>query len=328
VTDTTTDEANVTDARQVSLRGLVVVYLKGAAMGGADSVPGVSGGTIALITGIYERLIGALTSLDPRVLRHVPRLHRRQDRREFRDALRRMDVPFLVALGLGAVTSLVTLSRLVHTALELYRPQTFAFFFGLIAASAVVLYRDVTVRTAGQAGAAVAGFVVALVVTGASGSGLVGHALPVVFVAGSVAVTATVLPGISGAFILILLGQYEYLTGVLKRFVDDALSLVTGGNAAGLIDGGVVVAVFGVGAIVGILVAAHTIRSALERYRVATLAFLVSLMVGSLRYPAEEVWASVGEWTPTAGLSVAGIAVVGAVAVILFDHYTADIDYA
>ena len=315
-----------TAGADTSVRSLVTVYLKGAAMGAADTVPGVSGGTIALITGIYERFVRALTGLDPRILRHVPRLHRAEGRRTLLADLREMDFFFLVALGLGVLTAVVTLSRVVHAALASFRAGTFAFFFGLIAASAVVLYDAVDVNTPGQAGAALVGFVFAFLVAGVSGASAVPHDLPVVFAAGAVGITAMVLPGISGAFILLLVGQYTYLTGVLSDFVDALLATLTGGSGP-LVSLGTVVAVFVTGAVVGILTVAHVIRRALDAYRAATLAFLVSLMVGSLRLPAVEVAENVGAWTPLSTASVVGAVLVGAVAVLALDRYTGDLTY-
>jgi len=329
-TDPTTDagaEAGVGVPRRSDPRTLVSVYLKGVAMGAADTVPGVSGGTVALITGVYERLIGALTSLDPRVLGHLRRLHRTKGRRSLRDGLLRMDVRFLIALALGVLTSVLTLSRVVHVALVEFRAHTFAFFFGLIGASAVVLYRSLSLETARQAGAGVAGFLVAFALTGASSSGLLPTTLPVVFVAGAVGITAMVLPGISGAFILLLLGQYRYLTGVLTDLVDRTLALVTGDPTAGLAASATTVTTFVVGAAVGLVTVAHLIRRALDRYRTATLVFLVSLMLGSLRLPVVEVLEGVSVWTPATTAGVGGVALVGALAVLGLDRYTDNLDY-
>jgi len=328
VVDGSTETPTGDTSASTTLHELLVVYLKGVAMGAADTVPGVSGGTIALIVGVYERLIRAITALDPRVLGHLTALHRPQGRQALWRDLRRMDVFFLAALGLGVVTSVVVLSRVVHAAYQLYEPQTFAFFFGLIAASAVVLRDQFNLGSPGRAGAAVLGFAVAFVLAGASSSGAFGHGLSVVFLAGAVAVSAMVLPGVSGAFILLLLGQYAYLTGTLSRFVDDLLVAATGGSATGLTAGATVVVTFVVGAVVGLLTVAHLVRRALDRYRVATLAFLVSLMVGSLRLPVERVIEGVGVWSPASALSVVAPAVVGATAVLVLDRYTDDLKYA
>ncbi len=312
------------------LREYLTVYLKGVAMGAADTVPGVSGGTIALITGIYERLITALTSLEPRTLRHLARIHTAAGRRDFADALRRMDVPFLVALGLGVVTVVVLLSRVIHAALLSYEPETAAFFFGLILASTVVLYREVALDTPARVGAGVLGFLLAFVVAGASAeSGGVtgGTPLPAVFGIAAVAISAMVLPGVSGAFVLYLAGQYEYLTGVLKSFVDHIIAVPTRGVTPGMVESGSVVLTFVAGAVVGVFSVAYAVRWALERARVATLTFLVSLMAGSLRLPVETVADGIGTWTPRAAFGVVIAALVGVAAVYLLDRYTADLEY-
>jgi putative membrane protein len=320
-TDTTTDEETAAMHTTTGVRAWLTVYLKGLAMGAADSVPGVSGGTIALITGIYERLIDALTELDPRILEQLPELDSQAGRRRFFDDLRGMDVFFLVVLGLGVVTSIVTISRVVHVALQMARPQTFAFFFGLIAASAVVLYDQLSLETPLEIGSAVAGFVIAFLVTGVSNGAGLGHALPLIFVAGTVAISAMVLPGISGAFLLILFGQYEYLTGVLTDLVDGLIAF----GADDLLSNLTVVGTFGVGAVIGLFTVAHVVRRALDQYREATIAFLVSLMVGSLRLPLVEVIDGVDPTVLPDVTTALGAALVGGLAVLVLDYYTEDL---
>lgn len=313
--------------RRPALRSLVVAYLKGLAMGAADAVPGVSGGTIALITGIYERVIRALTSLEPSVLRFVPRLHRRTDRLAFVDAILRMDLPFLVALGLGMVSAVAILSRFVEAALETVPALTFAFFFGLIAASAVVLYEREWFSQPRCIAAAVAGFTVAFVIAGASGNELLSHSLPVIFVAGMLAISGMVLPGISGAFILLLVGQYGYMSGTLNDFIDSLLSVLGGNGVGTLVAETTVVGTFMLGAFTGLFTVAYAVRAALERYRTATLTFLVSLMVGALRLPMARVVQETGRWTAPNGASIVAVATVGALLVLILDRYTDDIDY-
>lgn len=306
----------------------LVVYGKGIAMGAADTVPGVSGGTIALVTGIYERLIEAVAALDPRLLGGLKAVHTTAGRRRFVDRLREADVSFLLVLGLGVLTALVVLSRVLHGALVAYRAPTFAFFLGLIAAASVVLYRQIEVTGLPTVASALGGFGVAFVVSGVTTGGTLPSSLPVVFASGAIAVTALVLPGISGALILLLLGQYAYLLEVLTDFVDGLVGLATGGTGAGLAEGATVVGVFATGAAVGLFTAAHAVRWALERYRHATLAFLVSLMVGSLRLPVIRIGDAVTAWTPATAAGVAGGAVLGAGAVLALDRYTADLEYA
>ena len=311
----------------MAARDLIGVYLKGIAMGSADAVPGVSGGTIALITGIYERLITALTELDPTAVALLPGIASASGRTRLRERLVAMDVPFLVALGLGIVTAVVTVSRAVHYAEETAPALLFAFFFGLIAASAVILRDEVDARTPSRALSGLAGFALAFVLAGEI-SGALPHTLPVVGVAGAIAICAMILPGISGALILLLLGQYLFLTETLSGFVDTLVGVAGGGSAAALVEPGAVVVVFVLGAVVGLFSVAHLVKYALRHHRAATLTFLVALMVGALRYPATKVVANVEAWTPATAAAVVGAGAVGAGVVVAVDRITGDIDIA
>ena len=302
------------------------IFLKGVFMGAADAVPGVSGGTIALITGIYERLITAVANVDPLIVTLVPRIKTAAGRKRFRARLVEMDIPFLLVLGAGIATALVTVAQLVHAAESAVPALLFAFFFGLIAASAVVLREEVDLSTPGRIGAALAGFVFAFALVGGL-TGSLPHTLPVLALAGAVAICAMILPGISGAFILLLLGQYVFLTETLSSFVDALFGLLGGGSLGAVIDPGIVVVVFGIGAVIGLFSISHAVRFALDRYRAATLTFLVALMVGALRLPAREIFTNVSAWTPGRTLAVLGVGAVGALAVLVVDYYTADIDY-
>ncbi|WP_135535161.1 DUF368 domain-containing protein [Halostella pelagica] len=304
-----------------SFREWLAIYLKGFFMGSADTVPGVSGGTIALITGIYERLIAALTAIDLRTLRDVVRVHDPESRRAVRSQLVRMDIVFLLTLGVGMMTAVVSLSHALERAVDAYPAPTYAFFFGLIGASAAVLYEQVDLTTSGRVAVAVAGVGLAAAVTGRASAG-VSHALPVILLAGALAVCAMILPGVSGAFLLILVGQYEYMLGALNRFTDALADLADGGSVAAVVDAVPPVAAFMAGAFAGLLTLARVIDWALSNYRAATLTFLVSLMVGGLRLPAERV-------VSNGGVTVLAVvaAVAGGLLVLAVDHLTDDLEY-
>jgi len=307
-------------------RSAVAVYLKGFAMGSAATVPGVSGGTIALIVGIYDRFITALTLLDTRLVALAAGLGRAEGRARFREAAAERDLPFLVVLFAGIGTAVLTLARLISAALAAAPGPMFAFFGGLIGASAVVLFDRRWMSRPRHAVAALAGFTVAFVVAGASGAGLFPQTLPMVFVAAAIAITGMVLPGLSGSFLLLLLGQYEYLANVAGRVSDHLAVLASGEVPAELPGDAAVIATFGLGAVVGFFTTAHAVRIALERYPGATFAFLVSLMIGALRYPAIRI----AETTTASALPVAGVAlaaVAGAALVLVFDHFTQDLKY-
>ncbi|WP_435194281.1 DUF368 domain-containing protein [Natronomonas sp. EA1] len=303
-------------------RTWLVVYLKGLCMGAADAVPGVSGGTIALIVGVYERLLTAITNVDPdavtELLGDLSRVHTRPGRASLAATLLRLDAPFVAVLLAGVFTALATVAGVMHVAVTDFPVPTYAFFFGLIAASAVVLRHGVSLDTLGRVLAGLVGFTFAFLVSGAA-RGALPHTLPVLFLSGAIAITAMVLPGISGSFILLLLGQYEFMTEIPSRLFD---SLSTGD-----LEPLFVLAAFGLGALAGLFSIAHVVKWALTHYRRGTLVFLVALMVGALRVPADEVAANVTAWTPGTVAVVVGAGVAGAALVLGLDYVTDELDY-
>ncbi|MEZ3164319.1 DUF368 domain-containing protein [Halorubrum sp. RMP-47] len=311
------------------LREWAMIYLKGIAMGSADAVPGVSGGTIALIVGIYERLIGAVTTVDPDRIRRVLAGVLSRSRDDARAAFREVDGAFLLVLGAGIGTAVVTVLSGVNYLLGSRPVATYGFFFGLIAASAAVLLGDVDLSTPRRKVAAVGGFALAFLASGVAATAL-GSSLPVIFVAGAVAVSAMVLPGISGSLLLVVLGQYEYMSGVVSRFVDATAAIALGNGTDALVETLPPVATFLLGGVVGLFTIAHTVRYALARARAATLAFLVSLIVGALRAPLVEVsvrLAESGESWRAAAPRFALAALAGAGLVVVLNRYSAAIEY-
>ena len=313
-------------SQATGIRAWIVVYLKGVCMGAADTVPGVSGGTIALVLGVYERLITALTALGPDVLWQLRTVHTAEGRAKAARALIRVDVPFLFVLGAGVLSAAATIATGMHLAVTQYPAPTYSFFFGLIAASAVVLFRYVTVRTPQRLLVAAGGFAAAFLLTDPSLSGARETTLPVLFVAGAIAISAMVLPGVSGAFLLLIMGQYEYVSSIPRSVLEGALAAL-GGNPEPLAETIIPLLVFGSGALVGLFSVAYAVRAALSRYRQGTLVFLVSLMVGALRLPAGEVTGNVDFVSSTAVAIAVVPAVVGAVAVFILDRYTDDLRY-
>ncbi|GGM66044.1 putative membrane protein [Halarchaeum rubridurum] len=277
----------------MSLRAWLGVYLRGAAMGAADAVPGVSGGTIALITGIYARLIDAIAGLDPRaclaLLGPLARTPVDADARAtVRDELVRMDVPFLCVLGVGVLSAVVTVANVVQYFLTTRPVATYAFFFGLVLASVVVLAGDVSLGTPRHVTVAVAGFALAFVASGTAGGQLPANPVTTFFV-GALAICAMVLPGISGSLILLTLRQYDRMTGAVHGATAAALA----GDAGALVAHATTLVVFMAGALVGLLSFARVVAWAFEHYRAATLTFLVALMTGALRAPLRLAFADV-----------------------------------
>lgn len=307
-------------------RDTAVVYLKGIAMGTADAVPGVSGGTIALIVGVYERLVTAIAGLDPAVVTALVRPWDPAARAEVRETVEALDLPFLLPLGAGVVSAIVLATRGVDVLLEAARAGTYAFFFGLIAAAAVVLYNEVSLDTLRHRATAMSGFLLAFGVAGL-GEAALPSTLPVLFGAGVVAVCAMVLPGVSGSLLLLVLGQYEYMVDALRAFVDGLVAVPTGGSTAAVTDAAPPVLTFVLGAGLGLVTVAKAIRWALREYRAATLTFLVALMVGALRKPIDEIRAAEVVWTSTQTGLVLGAGLAGAVVVFVLAAVTDGLDY-
>jgi putative membrane protein len=304
--------------------GAVGTYLRGVAMGSADAVPGVSGGTIALITGIYDRLIAAVTAASPSLARRALG-GLVGDRGELRRVWCAVDGAFLLALGAGIATAILTVTRVLHVALETVPVLTYGFFFGLIGASAVVLRDEFRVDTRGRVAAAVAGAGLAFGASG-SASAALGESAPATFFAGAVAVSAMILPGISGSLLLVILGQYDRMTEALSVFVDSLLAVATGGPTAAVVETGVPVVAFLAGGVVGLLTIAHAVRAALSARREATLAFLIGLIVGALRAPVARVGEEVGAWTAAVGGEFVVAAAVGALLVVGIDRLAGGVD--
>lgn len=307
-------------------REWVVVYLKGAAMGAADAVPGVSGGTIALITGIYERLVDALAGIDPAdVLALLPlfaRSARKDARAELRVALTEMDIPFLVVLGLGLITAVVTVANVVEVLSHSYPGPTYAFFFGLVLASVIALRSEASLDSSRRIGIAVIGFLFALAV-----SGPVSATIPVTpvttFFVGALAICAMVLPGVSGSLILLTIGYYQVMTGAVHGVTG---FLLEGEFAAAMTPLGTLV-VFSVGALIGLLTFARIVAWAFDAYRRDTLTFLVALMAGALWAPGRRILDATPEASMGTILPLIVTGLLGAVAVLALDYYTDDLEY-
>jgi putative membrane protein len=232
------------------------IFLRGLMMGAADIVPGVSGGTIAFITGIYDTLLGSIRAFDLAFLGRLLKL-------DIKGAWQHVNGGFLLALLLGIATSIFSLARLISWILENHPVPLWAFFFGLILASALVLLRQVENWTAPRASCLLVGMGVALVIA-LSPAANIDIGLLGVFLSGFLAICAMILPGISGSFILVLLGMYSTVLLAVKSL--DLLCL----------------AVFAVGAGAGLLCFSRLLYWLLHRFHQATMALLTGFLFGSL----------------------------------------------
>lgn len=246
------------------------IVFSGFLMGSADVVPGVSGGTVALILGIYNRLLGAISHFDRTLIRYV-----RQ--RQWSSAAGHIDLGFLSLLALGLIGGfgVMTVAMNVMLAQPFTRALTWSAFFGLIAASSILVGKLIRVRNpqewfqaivCGLLGAGFSWWLTTL------GNATVEPSLPYIFCCGLVAICAMILPGISGAMILLVLGVYIHLTEIPKE-------MLHGDNIP---RGLLTIAVFGAGCLVGLLSFSKILKWLLSRHHRITMATLCGFMVGAL----------------------------------------------
>ncbi|MBL7842715.1 MAG: DUF368 domain-containing protein [Cyclobacteriaceae bacterium] len=262
----------------------ILLYLKGLAMGGADVIPGVSGGTIAFITGIYEELLSSIRSIDVDALTLLRALR-------FVDFWKKINGTFLTVLLAGVLTSLLSLAKLMHWLLANYPIQIWSFFFGLILISSPLILREIKKWNGGIILTFMAGIAIAYIITILSPAQTPDD-LWFIFIAGAIAICAMILPGISGAFILLLLSKYEYMIQAITKI-----------NIP-------VILVFAAGCVVGLISFSRLLTWILTHHRNLALALLGGFMLGSLNkvWPWKEVIAfrldSAGKQVPAFDKSV------------------------
>ena len=243
-----------------------ILMCKGYAMGVADLIPGVSGGTIAFITGIYQQLLNALSSFDTQFLLTL----------QFKNFLAHIHLRFLLTLFLGIILALLSVARLVHYVLVQYPEQTWSFFFGVILASIPFLVQRIGQVNIQNVISFIVGLAFAYWLTG-----IIPRQTPetswFIFLCGVIAICAMILPGISGSFLLLILGKYELIIGAIKNPF--------------LLENLIIVIIFAIGALVGLLSFSRLIKLALNSFEALSLAFLTGAVVGALRkvWPWKEV---------------------------------------
>ena len=240
-----------------SLFSYLVLTIKGFCMGSADVVPGVSGGTMAFILGIYEDLIKAIRSFDLNFLKLILSL-------KMKDAMNHASWQFLTAVGLGILIAIFSLARILSWLLQNHPILIWSFFFGLILASVYTVSRKLNQWNL---------FIPLWMLLGAAGAYLLVGMVPVstpdapwfLFISGAVAICAMILPGISGAFILVLMGKYHFVLEAVNNH--DLFTLM----------------VVAAGACVGLIAFSRFLNWILKKHHDMTIAILIGLMLGSLR---------------------------------------------
>ena len=242
----------------------IMVAVKGACMGAADVIPGVSGGTIAFITGIYDQLVGSINAVDATAIKLF-------FSGRFKEFWKHVNGTFLVCLFCGILFSVVSLAGLMQYLLTHHPIQTWAFFFGLIVASSLFILRGIQGWNVKAVIFLIAGIILGMVVCTLSPT-TTPDALWFIFLSGAIAICAMILPGISGSFILLILGKYQYIM--------QAITGVTTGQAVG--ENLVILGVFAVGAVCGILAFSKFLHWLLGRFHKETLLVLAGFIIGSL----------------------------------------------
>lgn len=241
-------------------RNYLLLILRGCAMGAADVVPGVSGGTIAFITGIYEELINSIKSIDLQALKLLFSLR-------LGDFWKKINGTFLVSVVLGIAISIFSLAKLMTWLLEHHPIYIWSFFFGLIIASSVLVAKEIKQWNI---------FTIIALLAGAAAAYTITVMTPAetpntwwfILLSGAIAICAMILPGISGAFILLLMGKYSYILGAVSSLNISVLLL------------------FVVGAVAGIISFSHLLSWLLKNYHTLTVSLLTGFMIGSLN----KVW--------------------------------------
>lgn len=241
-------------------KNYLLLILKGCAMGAADVVPGVSGGTIAFITGIYEELINSIKSIDITAVKLLLSF-------KFADFWKKINGTFLLSVVCGIAISIFSLAKLMTWLLAHHPIYIWSFFFGLIIASSVLVAKEIRKWDIFTILSLLAGAAIAYTITVMSPA-----ATPdtwwFIMLSGAIAICAMILPGISGAFVLLLMGKYTYiLTAVIKLDIGTILLFITG-------------------AVAGIISFSHLLSWLLKNYHTLTVALLTGFMLGSLN----KVW--------------------------------------
>ncbi|MDT8412640.1 MAG: DUF368 domain-containing protein [Vicingaceae bacterium] len=251
-----------------NLKDYIFIVLKGIAMGAADVVPGVSGGTIAFISGIYEELLETISSFNLQALKVLTN-------QGIKPFWKHINGSFIATLFLGIAVSIISLAKLITYLLQAHPVLLWGFFFGLIVASVFLVGKKVAEWKLSRVLAIIVGTVIAYFITILNPMENP-DTLWFVFISGAIAICAMILPGISGSFILLLLGSYELILSSIKDF--KITTILT----------------FGVGCVVGLLSFSKFLNWLFKKYHDITIAILTGFLVGSLNkiWPWKEALSS------------------------------------
>jgi putative membrane protein len=239
-----------------SFKNYFMLFLKGTGMGASDVVPGVSGGTIAFITGIYEELINSIKSFDLKAISLLFTFR-------LKEFVEKVNLWFLTAVFSGVLLSIFSLSHLLEYLLINHPALIWSFFFGLVVASAIMIISDIRKWSFGVVLSIVLGAAIAYIITSFSPVHTT-TAYWFIFLSGAIAICAMILPGISGSFILLLLGKYAFILNAVNELKIGILLI------------------FASGAAVGLILFSNFLSWLLKKYHYLTIGLLAGFMIGSL----------------------------------------------
>lgn len=252
-----------------------LLYFKGILMGICDLIPGISGGTIAFITGIYPRLMNSVQSFSPKLLINYLRyvfLKEKSKVDELKQDIKKLDLKFLFILLFGIITSLLVGSRLIIYLLENYTAYFLCFFIGLVFASSKLIYDDIIHHNKKNILIGFFGILFGILILFLKIKPSFSYTY--IFFGGFIGISAMFLPGISGSFILLIMGIYEFMLNVLKNLSNNINYFI----------------VFSCGAVLGAFSISRLINFLFKKDKCKTLYFLLGLVVGSLSIPIERVY--------------------------------------
>lgn len=240
-----------------TLKDHIIIALKGLGMGAADVVPGVSGGTIAFISGIYEELLGSISNINLGLLKTL-------QKDGFKEAWKQLNGNFLLSLFIGIAISIISLAKAISWLLENKPIMLWSFFFGLVLASVLYIAKQITKWNLITIILLIIGAVVAFWITTLNPLVSENSSSLFMFFAGAIAICAMILPGISGSFILVLLGAYKPILDAINNRDFTTIAMV------------------GAGAVIGLLTFSRVLKYLFANYKNYTLAVLTGFIIGSL----------------------------------------------
>lgn len=280
------------------MKNKVILFLKGFLMGICDIIPGVSGGTIAFITGIYMRLINAVKNISFGLFADFFK------HKKFKIIAKRLDLGFLVVLALGIGSALLIGSRIITYLLDRYFAFTISFFIGLILASSKIIYDHIEKHNMKNISFGFIGLIFGLSLLFLMPANFTPNLL-IVFLGGFFAINAMFLPGISGAFILLIMGLYEFMLNVLHNILANIKYFIA----------------FSLGAFTGMLTISRLISFLFKKDKCKTLYFLLGLVIGALSIPLKRLYGISMLWSISDMLFVFIFLILGILSVIIIHSF-------